>query len=140
MQWSKGVYAGFSTVAPDILVNSNYREVNVETQEQNPDSILNYYRKAIALRKQEDILDTILDGRFDLIDASHEDVFAYVHHGDKPLVVIANFRSCDVSFAFPYANMSSKILLKNYHDREKLSSKLSLRPFEVMLIQFTEAI
>ena len=51
VQWSAEENAGFTTGTPWFYVNENYKEVNVAAQEADPDSVLNFYRKAIALRK-----------------------------------------------------------------------------------------
>ena len=52
MQWDGSENAGFTTGKPWFYVNQNYPQINVAQQEQDPDSILQFYRKAIALRKQ----------------------------------------------------------------------------------------
>lgn len=50
MQWSAGENAGFTTGEPWIMLNPNYTGINAETEESDPDSVLNYYRALIALR------------------------------------------------------------------------------------------
>ena len=50
MQWNTQKNAGFTTGTPWLKVNDNYTEINMETQDADPDSVLNYYRKLIALR------------------------------------------------------------------------------------------
>ena len=52
MQWNGTENAGFSTQAPWLAVTDNYREINVETEEKDPDSILNFYKKLVQLRKE----------------------------------------------------------------------------------------
>ncbi|MBQ1985813.1 MAG: glucohydrolase, partial [Clostridia bacterium] len=52
VQWDDSENAGFSTGTPWFYVNPNYKKINVAEQEQDPDSILNFYRKAIHLRKE----------------------------------------------------------------------------------------
>ena len=64
MQWNASSNAGFSTVAPWLKVNPNYQVINVALQEGDPDSVLNFYRRLIALRKAEPAL---IYGRYDLI-------------------------------------------------------------------------
>ena len=56
MQWNKGKHAGFSTVVPWFTLNPNYRKINAAEEEKDPDSILHFYRKCIALRKQNETL------------------------------------------------------------------------------------
>ena len=61
MQWTGGDHAGFSEHEPWLYVNENYREINVEQEENDPDSLLNFYRKAVALRKS---LKVVRDGKY----------------------------------------------------------------------------
>ena len=51
VQWSDSDNAGFTTGTPWLKVNSNYKDINVQNQENDPDSVLNYYRKLVATRK-----------------------------------------------------------------------------------------
>ncbi len=48
VQWSGAENAGFTTGTPWLKVNSDYREINVAAQENDPDSVLNYYRRLVA--------------------------------------------------------------------------------------------
>ena len=52
VQWDETDNAGFTTGQPWFYINQNYENINVARQEEDPDSILNFYRKAIALRKR----------------------------------------------------------------------------------------
>lgn len=133
MQWSDAPYAGFSTVEPIAKLNGNYLTVNVKSQEDDPDSILNFYRKAISVRKNPDILDTVLDGKFNLIDENNLDVFAYEHVGKKHLAVISNFRKETVKFTVK-GNIK-EFILHNYKDIIRKAGVITLRPFESYLIE-----
>ncbi|HOH68328.1 MAG TPA: alpha-glucosidase [Bacilli bacterium] len=133
MQWSADEFAGFSRVMPSQKVNGNYREVNVEKNLQDGDSILRYYQKAIALRKEESISESVLFGTFSLIGQDHKDVFAYRHDGRKKIVLIANFRAESISFPFNLTVI--KTLLHNYSDTSKSDGALNLRPFECYLFE-----
>lgn len=128
MQWSQGKFAGFSSHEPHTKVNSNYTFLNVEAQEKDPDSILHFYRKAIALRKTSPILDAVLDQPFSLIDPEHKDVFAYAHLGQYSMLVVSNFRQYEVEFKLTFP--IKKTLLHNYPTMEKTGLVLRLRPFE----------
>ena len=67
----------------------------------DPYSILNFYQYAIGKRKSDEINNIITNGKFDLLDRNHPDVFAYKHElGDEKLIVISNFRDHDVYFSF----------------------------------------
>ncbi len=56
MQWSAEAHAGFTTGQPWLRVNDNFCELNAAAQEREPSSVLQYYRRLIALRKQEPCL------------------------------------------------------------------------------------
>ncbi len=56
MQWTPEKYAGFSTNKPWFYINHNYKTVNVETEDKDPNSILNFYRKCLSLRKEHEWL------------------------------------------------------------------------------------
>jgi len=132
-QWTGGPNAGFSTHEPDSKVVGNFPTVNVETEARDPDSILNFYRKAISLRKNPRMLDAVIDGEFILIDSEHPDVFAYAHKGATPLMVISNFRKFNTVFTMPYP--IKEILLHNYPHVETKDGKIMLRPFESFLLE-----
>ena len=64
MQWSAEKNAGFSDETPWLALNPNYTEINVEEQEHRADSVLSYYRKLVALRKDPEYPETFTYGRF----------------------------------------------------------------------------
>jgi glycosidase len=134
-QWSNKPYAGFSTKEPQFTVNGNYKEINLESQLKDPTSIVNFYKKAIALRKQPDIEPLILHGPLSLVDPLNPDIFSYTHTGDVTLLVVSNFR--DYSVEFPMKFMMKEIKLHNYPTIEKQGLSLILRPFEsyVMVVE-----
>ncbi len=91
MQWTGGAYAGFSCVPPYIPVNGNCRLINAETQEKDPDSVLNYYRKAVALRKA--LNGFVVNGKLRFLKERDPDLMIYTHRlGKEAVTVIANFR------------------------------------------------
>lgn len=132
MQWSKESYAGFSSVTPIAKVNGNYLSVNVEEQEKDPGSILNFYRLAIALRKDE-LLEVATLNQFELVNESDPDVFAYLKRGSRNFMVISNFRAKEVKFKSTYA--FKKIYLHNYDNQLKTSKQITLRPYESYLVE-----
>jgi glycosidase len=131
-QWNDQKFAGFSTVEPHLHVIGNYQEVNLANQEKEPRSIVNFYRKAIALRKQPSIQQSVLFGSLSLVDPLNPDVFAYRHDGNLTLLVISNFRPYEVSFRL--TDVIKEVLLHNYTTIEKRGLNLLLRPYESFLI------
>lgn len=132
-QWSGETHAGFSKVEPYVHVNGNFHDVNLEQQKKDPRSIFNYYRKAISLRKKPLVQESVLNGPLSLVDPYHPDVFAYIHTGRTSLMVIANFRAYEV--AFKLDRLINEVLLHNYPTIEKRGLMLTLRPFEVFVLE-----
>jgi oligo-1,6-glucosidase len=136
MQWSDSKNAGFSKHEPWLKVNENYKEVNVAEQLNDEDSILNFYKKAIHLRKKDNMINLVINTRFCLIDAENDDVFAYTHKtNEEEIIVIASFRNYEVIFRNHILKVKQDVLLHNYKDIAKISDdSLKLRPFEAMLL------
>ncbi|MCI2111404.1 MAG: alpha-glucosidase [Bacilli bacterium] len=134
MQWDRTPYAGFSAHHGINRVNDNYLSgVNVADEMADPWSILNFYQYAIGLRKDPVINEQVLEGRLEIVDHDHPDVFAYLHDGKDKLMVISNFRPYQVCFSFYYA--LGDVLLHNY-DQVLLSDHVfALRPFETYLLR-----
>jgi len=82
VQWSNEENAGFTTGKPWLKVNSNYTKINVESQEAQPDSVLNYYRKLTALRKSSEYKEVFTYGTFAPAYEETESVMAYYRIGD----------------------------------------------------------
>ena len=89
MQWKDETYAGFSSVNPWININPDYRKYNVESELKDNNSILNYYKKAIKLRKDNECL---IYGNFELQVLN--DVLLYKRtFGDEVFAVLVNLTS-----------------------------------------------
>ena len=86
VQWDDSENAGFTTGKPWFYVNQNYKEINVAQQEQDPDSILNFYKKAIALRKE---LKVVRHGNYRELYRYSNKLYVYTREmeGEKILVV-----------------------------------------------------
>ncbi|ACD24877.1 alpha-glucosidase [Clostridium botulinum] len=131
MQWNSSVNAGFTTGTPWIKVNPNYNEINAESQINDKDSIFNYYKELIKIRKDNEI---IVYGNYDLILEDSEEIYAYVRTlNEEQLLVICNFSSNTSEFKLPN-NINSKykkLLIANYDEcKEETLENISLRPYE----------
>lgn len=92
MQWSDEKNAGFTQGTPWMKVNANYGSINVARQEQDPDSVLNYYRRLIAVRKSEEYKEVFTYGTFAPAYETYENVMAYYRAcGNRRILVAANF-------------------------------------------------
>ncbi len=129
VQWSDAPNAGFSTAEPWFYVNQNYTEINVAAQEKDPDSILNFYRRALALRKNSD---TLLFGAYREYLPRSPKLYMYerTREGER-ILVVCSFRHSDVRYALPdgYAPGKMELLLGNCPD----AAPGMLRPYEAQV-------
>ena len=92
MQWTSGENGGFTKGTPWLKVNPLFKDVNVEAQEQDPDSVLNYYRKLIALRKSDELKEVFTYGEFLPEYENVDGVMAFYRKDEsKCILVAANF-------------------------------------------------
>lgn len=93
MQWSGDIHAGFSNAAPWLAENENYREINVAEQTGREDSVWNFYKELIALRKNPEYSETIVYGRQVPALMELTDFMGFYRKGaDKTLLVLANYQ------------------------------------------------
>lgn len=130
MQWSNAPHAGFTTGTPWIAVNPNYTRLNVEAQENDPNSCLNYFKKMIALRKEHKAL---VYGKYALLDANNPQVYAYTREWEgKKYLVLLNFSNTAAEAKTGIDLSNAKLLINNYGKGAKGNSLL---PFEASIYQ-----
>lgn len=128
MQWDDTENAGFTQGIPWIKVNPNYREINAESQVNDPCSIYNYYKKLVGLRKEYDVF---AEGSFQMLLQDDEDIFAYLRQGEtENLLVICNFYDKTLKCPLQESWGEGTLLICNYEDRSDMSV---LRPYEARI-------
>ena len=128
MQWSDARNAGFTSGEPWLRVNPNYVQINVENEEKQPDSVLNYYKKLISLRRENDVF---FDGDYTAISEEREDIFAYRReNGRSVLTVAANFTGRPVLIPELEYHTRGDLLICNYPTAEVRDQ---LRPYEARM-------
>ena len=133
MQWSSEKNAGFTSGTPWLKVNPNYLEINVKQQEKDPDSVLNYYRRLVAVRKSPEYKNVFTYGMFEPEYEQTDTVMAfYRHDGEKRMLVAANFgrESVEMDLRYPVKN----IVLSNM-DRIQMGDTLKLDSLEVIVLE-----
>ena len=131
MQWDHSKNAGFTTGTPWIDVNPNYTKINAKEQMARENSVFNYYKKLIALRKEYEI---IVYGDYNLLLPEDEDLFVYERSLDgKKLLVACNFSENEREFDFDIVK-NGKILTNNYEEFNLINKKL--RPFEAVVVLY----
>lgn len=130
MQWSADKNAGFSQAEPWIEVQKNQETINAEAEQKEEDSILNFYKTLIRLRKEMPI---ISDGTVQFLDEKDEAVIGYVRelNGQK-LVVLCNLSENDKEAAWQNERDLYKLLLGNYTDG-KADAKLRAYECKVLI-------
>ena len=127
VQWSAEENAGFTTGTPWFYINENYKEINVADQEKDPESVLNFYRKAISLRKT---LSAVRHGDYKEYFKNSSKVYTYSREDKRQkLLVLCSFSDKTTKMKIPTGFDMSKaqLMLSNYKDE----TTTTLRPYEV---------
>ena len=132
MQWDNSNNAGFTDGTPWINVNDNYKTINVNNQINDENSILNFYKNMIRIRKENE---TLVYGSYDLILDEDDKIYAYIRTmGDEKFIVIVNLSHDEVKYSYEEKLNYSKLLLSNYkvevHD---IINEFILKPYEARL-------
>ena len=133
VQWTDGPNAGFSPVEPWFYVNPNYREINAAAQEEQEDSILNFYRRALALRKSSEVL-----RRGDYREYCRRSRKLYMYERTwqgQRVLVICSFFPGDQTYKLPggWDAGHAELLLDNYTDESRIGA---LRPYEAQVLRW----
>ena len=136
VQWNSEANAGFTTGEPWFPVNENYREINVAAQEQNPDSLLNFYRALLAFRKKQAV---VLYG--DYVEHGKNDRDFYVYERNylsRKLLVICYFSKKSRRFEAPAGIQLEKgtQVFGNYDRNEVVANGFTARPYELRVYLF----
>ena len=133
MQWKDAPQAGFTSGTPWLKVNDNYPVINVEKEEGQPDSVLHYYRKLIALRKSGEYRELFTYGKFEPAYENADHVMAYyrILQGRRVLVA-ANFGTDTIELDWEVP--AKKVLLSN-KKRTNAENKLILEKCEVFVTE-----
>ena len=132
MQWNHQPNAGFSTAKPWIDLPENATRITVEDQRHDPSSVLHHYRRLIALRRAEPLLQ---HGEYRPLLLDHPRVWAYLRQGDNErLLVLNNFYGtpCDVELPAEVIDQhrQQRVLISNYDDCPQRTRRITLRPYE----------
>ena len=125
VQWDNTKHAGFSEHEPWFYVNENYKEINVKDQENDKESVLNFYRKAIKVRKE---LSVVKDGNYKEYNKSSSKVYTYSREDSKQkILVICSYYDKATKLNIPkgFDLKTGKLVLSNYDN-----SSLVLKPYE----------
>ena len=126
VQWDSSPNAGFTTGNPWFYVNENYPQINVAQQEEDPDSVLNFYRKAIALRKE---LSCVKNGNYTEYNKLSSSLYTYSREDEtQKILVVCSYTEKEVAFKAPkgFDVGSAQLILQNYP-----TTGDTMKPYEV---------
>ena len=139
MQWSAEPYAGFSSVRPWFYVNENYHEVNVESEEADGDSLLNFYRALIAFKRADQ---AAIWGSYTehCRQSGNFYVYSREHEGER-LLVICSFSGREQYFTAPagFDLADGELIFKNYELNVVVDNSFTSRPYELRVYRFGPA-
>ena len=129
MQWDGSEQAGFTAGTPWLKIPDNHSYINVASEEQDPDSILAFYKMLVQFRKDSEI---VADGEIRFLDTETDDVIAYERtlKGEK-LTVVCSMRGFDVPAPELAGLEGRRLLISNYVNAKETGV---LRPYEARVI------
>lgn len=136
MQWSDAPNAGFTEGSPWFVVNDNYRKINVESQQNDPDSLLNFYRDALQFRRDNPVV--VYGDYVEHLPKSRE-LFVYERNlAGKKLLVICSYSEKPVRFDAPGGIHldEGKQVFGNYENNFVISNGFTTRPYEMRVYLF----
>ncbi len=136
MQWNAEANAGFTTGRPWFFVNGNYRSINVEAAEADPDSILHFYRKLLAFRRGSPV---VLRGEYREYFPRDKNFYVYERrYFEKRLLVICSFTDKQLRFNAPEGIDLTRweLELSNYDYSFTIGNGFTARPYELRVYSF----
>ena len=135
MQWDDSDNAGFTTGTPWLMVNPKYKKINVKSQIDDENSVLNYYRKLTALRKNEAYKDTIVYGEVVPYLENEHNLMAFYREGEKQtLLVLGNFEKEEKTVKLEKKCKTN--ILSNMKNVEFVNdSTIKLSPYQCVILE-----
>lgn len=131
MQWSDEINGGFSKGTPWIESIKNYKEINVKNQIDDEDSIFNYYRKLIALRKEHRV---IALGKTISLAENDKNVYMFKRVlENEELLVVTNFYNVECSIELDFEIEGYECILSNNGEKVTLEKNLKLQPYDALV-------
>ena len=132
VQWDSSKNAGFTTGTPWLPLNPNYKKINVAEQEKDPESVLSYYKKLTALRKNPEYKETVVYGDFVPFMADEDRLMAFYRKGEKTLLILGNYRKEERELELPAP--VKKLVLSNAEPRIT-GRKITLSGYEATILE-----
>jgi len=136
MQWDDASYSGFSKAKPWLRVAGDYKFTNVKFEENDKNSMLNFYKKMIALRNSTPALQV---GDYELLEKNPDSYLVYLRkYGSEKYLIILNFENKKCEFNFKkYGFDSSKFerVIKLYDESSKIGNIFEIEPYDIIILK-----
>ena len=138
MQWSNDFNAGFSSVLTKVLINPNYKKINVQKNLDDKNSLFYHYQKLINLRKDSIYHDMITWGSYELLDPDDQNIYAYLRrYQNDTLLVINSFSRKKQSYSLKNYEILDTLITNEKNTMIK-ENTLTLRPYESIVFKVKE--
>ena len=135
MQWNDSKNAGFTSGTPWLMVNPQYTKINVEFQINDRNSVLSYYKKLTALRKNESYKETIVYGEVVPYLENEHNLMAFYRQGEnQTLLVLGNFNASEKPVKLE--KKCKTMLLSNMENVEFAGeNEIKLKPYQAVILE-----
>ena len=133
-QWNDSSQAGFTTGTPWLRVNPNYTEINLKAQKNDPDSVFNFYKQLIQLRKNPSYSDTIVYGTFiPYLEDSHNVIGYFRKTEEQTLLVLSNYQK--EARTLPLPGAVKNVLLSNVEHVKYNETEIQMTGYETVILE-----
>ena len=134
-QWDTSENAGFTTGKPWLMVNPDYKRINVASQINDPDSVLSYYKKLTALRKNPEYSETVVYGKTIPYLPYVERLMAFERVSkDQTLLILGNFQTKAQTVKLP--SKCKKVVLNNVQNVDFVSdTEIRLEGYQALVVE-----
>ncbi len=134
MQWNNMKEAGFTSGTPWIKVADNYNNINVELEQNRNNSILDYYKELIKIRKNNDV---VSEGRFIPILEDHPNVLAYIRElNGKRILIACNFYENKTRVSLEKFKGSEYVTILSNSEKNSIDKEnLFLEPYGAIVLE-----
>jgi oligo-1,6-glucosidase len=134
MQWDDTKNGGFSSETPWLPVHENHTTVNVATQQNDHNSVLNHFRKMVALRKDNLLL---VYGNYEIIQEEHPTIYAYSRTlDDEQMKILLNFSESTSKINLLDLGLYKEVLINNYNELLIDKNTITLQPYQAVVLKF----
>ncbi|HSG63274.1 MAG TPA: alpha-glucosidase, partial [Pseudomonadales bacterium] len=130
VQWDNSEHGGFTTGTPWINVNPNFTEINAASQEHDPASPLNYFRRMAKLRSESL---TLIYGAYELLLPEHDSLYVFTRTLDNETLLVAlNFSTDEQNLI---VDDVERVLINNYDDLMLSDGYLTLKGWQAVVLK-----